>query len=213
MTESEAALSRTVEAAGKALLLLVIALLIVVSALAAATMTLTAILLLLVAYTLAGLVYYARSVTSPSTGPVALPDAALSGTVLGQSRSAFRSAGQAIAQALCVLTSLLSLWLVVGWIGQTAVTYPRLVYGLSCLLPVLLLLARRGQTFGALLLGGLATLALLAILIYAPPILVPIVFAAVHALSLLTAYRHVSSRDPGHSPTEVSDGQQQAALR
>lgn len=204
MSESEAALSRTVEAAGKALLLLAIALLIVTSALAAVVMTLTAVILLLIAYTLAGLLYYAHRVANPAAETVALPDGALS-----RRYAILRSTGLAIAQALCVLSSILSLWLVTGWIGQVLpLAFPRLVYGLSCLLPALLLLARRGQTFGALLLGGLITMALLSVLTYAPPIMIPAVFAAVHAFSLLTAYRHLS-----RSPSEVSDGKQQAALR
>lgn len=198
MNDGKEALLRVLAALGKALVLLAIALMIIASALAAAAVTLLAFVLLLIAYTLAGLVTYARRVANPTAEPVALPDDRL------DQRAAFRSAGLAIAQGLCVLTSVLSLWLVVGWIGQTLpVAFPRLVYGLSCLLPALLLLARRNQVFGALLLGGLITLSLLAVLTYAPPVIVPAVFAAVHALSLLTAYRHIA-----HPPPEVSNGQQ-----
>lgn len=202
------ALAQSVRLLALALLTLAIVLLIALSALLAFLVALTAILLLLAAYTIAGLAAYVREVSAPPTEHP-LPDEMLDRTPLGPHRAAFRAAGRAIAQAICLLTSLAGIWLIVGWIGATGVvTLARLVYGLSCLLPLLLLLATRGPQFGALFLGGLAALALTSALVYAPPIIVPFLFAILQAVAALTAYHHLSHLSSTRSPLEVSDGQQ-----
>lgn len=208
MTESQAALSRIVEATLKALLILAIVAIITLCALITALAAAAALLLLLTAYTLAGLAYHIRHTTNPTAAPTPLPDSTLAGTPLAPHLPAFRSAGLTLAQAISLLTSIAALWLIIGWIGQPGhITYPRLIYGLSCLLPALLLLARRGQRTGAFLLGGLAALSLLAVLTYAPPILIPITFAIVNAVALLTAHHHLPT------PIEAPTNGNQATLR
>lgn len=188
------AAKRAVGALLKALVVLALVLVILLAAGAALLATVTAIVLLLTAYTLRDLAVFARQVFQPAAQkPLFSVDPDLTQTSIAPALPYLRQLAAWLAQALCIVANLMALWAVIGWIGAGPIVLARVVFGATCLLPALLIIARWRASFGALLLGGLASLAMVGALVYLPAAVVPVLFAVVTALALLSAHRGLAA--------------------
>lgn len=191
------AAARAIGALLKALAVLALALVILLAAGAAVLATVAAIVLLLTGYTLRELATLARQVFQPAAQqPLVSVDPDLTQTSIAPALPYLRQLAAWLAQALCIVANLMALWAVIGWIGAGPIVLARVVFGATCLLPALLVIARWRVSFGALLLGGLASLAMVAALIYLPPVAIPVLFAVVTALALLSAHRGLAAIPP-----------------
>lgn len=196
------AAARAVGALLKTLAVLALALVTVTAAGVAVLATVTAIVLLLTAYTLRELATLARQVFQPAAQqPLVSVDPDLSQTTIAPTLPYLRQLATWLAQALCIVANLMALWAVIGWIGAGPIVLARVVFGATCLLPALLVLARWRVSFGAMLLGGLASLTMVAALIYLPPVAIPVLFTLVTALALLSAHRGLAAFPPAKDPT------------
>lgn len=193
---------RALQALLRALILLALVLLTLTSSAVALLATLTAILLLITAYTIRQLAIYTRQTFQPAAQqPLASIDPTLTSTSIAPALPYLRQLATWLAQAICITANLLALWAVIAWIGAAPITLARIVFGLTCLLPALLIIARWRTSYGALLLGALASLTMVAALIYLPPLAIPILFTLVTALALLSAHRGLAAFPPAKDPT------------
>lgn len=185
----------------KALVLLALVTAAALAAGVAVLATLTAIVLLLTAYTMRTLAVFTRQVFQPAAQqPLLSVDPDLTQTTIAPALPYLRQFAAWLAQAICIVANLIALWAVIGWIGAGPIVLARVVFGATCLLPALLVIARWRVSFGALLLGGLASLAMVAALVYLPPVAIPVLFAIVTALALLSAHRGLAAIPPTETP-------------
>lgn len=195
------AAGRAIGALLKALALLALVTVALLAAGVAVLATLAAIVLLLTAYTLRTLAVFTRQVFQPAAQqPLVSVDPNLSQTTIAPALPYLRQLATWLAQAICIIINMIALWVIIGWIGAGPIVFARVVFGATCLLPALLVLARWRVSFGAMLLGGLASLAMVAAIVYLPPVAIPVLFAIVTALALLSAHRGLAAIPPAKLP-------------